>query len=253
MTMSDAKEKMPVSGIIKRILLITLIVAFVGIIVWVIVAGSIKGDDNPEISDREYNEAEVSLAARDLLEKSIFINDIFWYDGIPTGEDQEGVTLKAYKRADKAYLEDKGITLFDDIKKLTRGVFSESKSEDYFRIFLAGSNDESFTGVSYYIPEYLINTETGERKEIGILVSDKRAEDKLVKIGEKTEYDYDSIKVIASEGERVKIEVKCTVTTSDGKTQTRTENMYLIEEDDGWKLDSFSKIAYLEEINLSEG
>ena len=253
MTMSDAKEKMPVSGIIKRILLISLIVAFVGIIVWVIVAGSIKGDNVPEVPNREYDEAEVSLAARNLLEKSIFINEIFWYDGIPTGENQDGITLKAYKRVDKTYLESKGITLFDDIKKLTRGVFSESKSEDLFRIFLAGSNDESFTGVSHYIPEYLIDTETGERKEIGILVNNKRAEDSLVNIGEKTEYDYDSIKVIASEGERVKIEVRCTVTTSDGKTQTRTESMYLIEEDDGWKLDSFSKIAYLEEINLSEG
>ena len=124
---------------------------------------------------------------------------------------------------------------------------------DIFRIFLAGSNDESFTGVSYYIPEYLIDMETGERTEVGILVSNKRAEDNLVKIGEKTEYDYDSVKVITSEGERVKIEVKCTVTTSDSKTQTRTESMYLIEEEDGWKLDSLSKIAYLEEINLSEG
>ena len=251
--MSDAKEKMPVSGIIKRILLITLIVAFVGIIVWVIIAGSIKGDETPEIPDREYDETEVSLAAKALLEKSILINEIFWYDGIPVTDDVEGITLKAYKRSDKAYLESIGITCYEDIKKMTRGVFSQSKSDDIFRIFLAGSNDESFTGVSYYIPEYLIDMETGERTEVGILVSNKRAEDNLVKIGEKTEYDYDSVKVITSEGERVKIEVKCTVTTSDGKTQTRTESMYLIEEEDGWKLDSLSKIAYLEEINLSEG
>ena len=138
--MSDAKEKMPVSGIVKRVLFITLIVAFVGIIVWVIIAGSIKGDDAPEVSDREYNEAEVSLAAKELLERSRLVNEIFWYDGIPTIEDDEGITLKAYKRADKDYLESKGITCFNDIKKLTRGVFSESKSRDIFRIFLGEGN-----------------------------------------------------------------------------------------------------------------
>ena len=249
MQTNDAKEKMPLSGIIKRILFIALVLAFVGIIVWVIVAGNNKGDGANEVSNREYDEAEVSLAAKALLEKSILINEIFWYDGIPTTDNTEGITLKSYKRADKDYLESKGITVFEDIKNLTRGVFSESKSEDVFRLFLAGSNDSSFTGVSYYIPEYLINTETGEREEVGILVSEKRAEDKLVKIGEKTEYDYSSIKVICSEGQRVKIEVICTVTTSDGKTQTTKENMYLIEESDGWKLDSLSKIPYLEKIN----
>ena len=247
--MSDAKERMPVSGIVKRILLIALIAAFVGIIVWVIIAGSIKGDESPVISNREYDEAEVSLAARELLEGSLLINEIFWYDGIPVGEDHGGVTMKSYQRADKNYLDGKGIKCLEDIKNLTRGVFSESRSEYLFEIFMSGGTDDSFTGIAHYIPEYTVDEESGERKEIGILVSKKRSEDSFVKIGERTEYDYSSIKVIASEGEKVKFEVKCTVTTSDGRTQTRTENMYLIEEEDGWRLDSISKIAYLDEIN----
>ena len=247
--MNDAKEKMPISGIVKRILFITLIVAFVGIIVWVIVSGIIKGDNTPEISNREYDEAEISLAAEELIKKSILINEIFWYDGIPAGTDQDGITMKSYQRVDKTYLENNGIKLVEDIKNLTRGVFSESQSEFLFRIFLSGGTDDSFTGIAHYIPEYLVDTETGKKEEIGILVSSKRKDDSFVKIGEKTEYDYSSIKAIASEGERVKIEVSCTVTTSDGKKQTTTKYMYLIEEEDGWRLDSLSKEAYLEEIN----
>lgn len=247
--MNDVNEKMPPSGIIKRILLITLLVAFVGIIVWVIVAGIIKGDGEPEISNREYDEAEVSLAAKKLLESSILINEIFWYDGIPTDSETDGVVMKSYARADKEYLESKGITLLSDLKKVTRGVFSKSQSEYLFSIFISGGTDGEFTGIAHYIPEYITEDESGERKEIGILVSKMRAEDRIVKCGERTEFDYDSIKVIASEGERVKFEVNCTVTTSDGKTQTRTQNMYLIEEEDGWRLDTFTKIAYLTEID----
>ena len=243
--MNDAKEKAPVSVVVKRILFIALIAAFVGIIVWVIVAGSLKGDEAPEISNREYDEAEVSLAARELLEKSKLINDIFFYDGIPLDENQDGITMKSYQRADMTYLESKGIKCFEDLKSLTRGVFSESRSEYLFKIFLSGGTDESFTGIAHYIPEYLVDEESGEKEEVGILVSKKRAEDSFVRIGERTEYDYDSIKVIASEGEKVKIQVKCTVTTVDGKTQSGTEDMYLIEEEDGWRLDTLSKISYL--------
>lgn len=247
--MSEAKEKMPVSGIIKRILFIALIAAFAGIIIWVIVAGNTKGNEVEKIPDREYDEAEVSLAARELLEKSAFINQIFWYDGIPLDENQDGITMKGYQRADRAYLEAKGIKLVEDIKKLTRGTFSLSQSEYLFGIFLNSGTDGSFTGIAHYIPEYLIDDTTSEREEIGILVSKNRDDEKFINVGEKTEYDYSSINVIKSLGQRVKIEVKCTVTTKDGKTQTTTENMYLIEETDGWRLDSLSKIPYLGEIN----
>ena len=247
--MNEVSEKMPASGIMKRILFIALIAAFVGIIVWVIISGIIKGNEPTKIPDREYNEAEVSLAARELIEKSVLINEIFWYDGIPTTDDRDGLALKSYDRADKGYLESNGIKTLEDIKNLTRGVFSTQQSEYLFNIFLTGGIDEAFTGIAHYIPETITDAETGKREEVGILVSRKRAVERIVAIGEKTEFNYDSIKVICSEGERVKIEVECTVTTSSGEVQTRTQNMYLIEEDDGWRLDTFTKMTYLTQIN----
>ena len=246
--MSDTQEKRPVSVIVKRILLITLILAFVGIIVWVIIAGSLK-DDTPEVVNREYDEAEVAAAARELIEKSILINDIYWYNGIPTDENEDGLTLKSYMRADKSYLESKGITLLSDLKNITRGVFSSSESEYLFSIFLKGGTDGDFTGIAHYIPEYKIDSEGGEKEEIGILVSKKRTDDTFIKVGERTDFNYDSIRVIASEAQRVKIEIECTVTTANGLTQKRTKAIYLVEEADGWRLDNQTKIAYLTDIN----
>ena len=43
--------------------------------------------------------------------------------------------------------------------------------------------------------------------------------------------------------------IECQKIFMEVVSETRTENMYLIEEEDGWRLDSISKIAYLDEIN----
>lgn len=243
--MDGGFEKKSVGGIVKKILFFLLAAALVGIIIWVIVANT----DNDEATEknREYNESEVKAAAQQLLEKSVLLNEIYWARGIPLAEEQDGTDTSNYKKADKAYLESKGIYLLSDLKDLTRGVFSDTECESLFSMFLSGVSDGEYKGAAHYIPEYTEEDAEGNREEIGILVLKTRSDDVLVKEDEVTSFDYDSVKVIESVGERVKIEVTCTVTCDDGRTQTRTKTVYLIEENDGWRLDSQSKIAYLTE------
>lgn len=244
--MEENTEKKNVGEIVKKALLILLIAAFVGIIIWVIVANS-NDDGGQNTENREYNEAEVKAAAEKLLKDSVLLNEIYWERGIPLSEEQNEGDTSNYKKADKTYLESKGIKYIKDLKDLTRGVFSDTISESLFSMFLSGVSGGSYSGAAHYIPEYTEEDKEGKRTEIGILVLKTRENDELVKVDEVTSFDYSSIKVIESVGERVKVEVTCTVTCQDGRTQTRTKTVYLIEESDGWRLDSQSKITYLTE------
>ena len=58
------------------------------------------------------------------------------------------------------------------------------------------------------------------------------------------EYDFDSIKVIGSEKQTVFVTIDCTVTKSGYDPQKRTLTISLIEEEDGWKLDSPTFVNY---------
>jgi hypothetical protein len=58
------------------------------------------------------------------------------------------------------------------------------------------------------------------------------------------EYDTDSITVIGSEGETVKVSIEATVKRVGCDPQKRRIEIDLIEEDDGWRLDSPTYLNY---------
>ena len=60
-------------------------------------------------------------------------------------------------------------------------------------------------------------------------------------------YDYDSLKVINSKKETVYVNIDCTVTREDGKTQKKTLEIGLIEEANGWRLDTPTYATYNQE------
>lgn len=239
--MSEINEGRSVFGIVKKIILIILALSLIAFLVWVIVRGG--SDDNKEIENREYNESEVISAARDLIERSIVISEIYFGDGIPfvsEGEDKSN-----YRPADTKYLETLGVKYIDDLKNLTRGVFSESESEFLFSRFFDRIDSEEYLGAVHYIPSY--EGEENEKKETGILVYKDREKNVLVRADESMVHDYNTISVIGSEGERVKITIQSTVVCDDGKSCTLTNELYLVEEKDGWRLDSQTKCAYIGE------
>ena len=239
--MSEANEKSSIFGIIKKIILIALAMALSGIIIWVIVGGG--KDEEPEIINREYDKEEVIAAARDLIERSVVLSEIYFGDGIPYIDDEKDTSN--YRPADTEYLENLGIKYIEDLKNLTRGVFSEAESEFLFSRFLDRLDSDEFVGLAHYISSY--DGEGEEKEETGILVYKKREKNALVRKEESTTHDYNTISVIGSEGERVKISIKSTVLCDDGRSCTLTNEIYLIEEDSGWRLDSQTKCAYIEE------
>ena len=230
---------------VKKVLFLILAAALVAIIVWVIVSSAVGGGDEDDIPDREYNEEEVATAARELLSASVLLNDIFFGKGIP----YENIEGEVYCPADKDYLEGIGVTYLDDLKKLTRGVFSEEISDGLFSLFMSGTFTEGHARVAHYIADRYETEQSGIFAERGILVNKNRESDPTVRVDEKTLFDLDSIKVLGAEGERVAVEVLCTVICDDGKEESRRKTVYLIEEDDGWRLDSYSKIAYVGQNN----
>ena len=58
------------------------------------------------------------------------------------------------------------------------------------------------------------------------------------------EYDYDSIVVIGSEDETVYVKINATVKFEDYEPQTREIRISLVEEKDGWKIDSPTYLNY---------
>lgn len=239
--MSEEKLKSSPIGIIKKILLIILALALVGIIVWAIVGG--EDDKSDEAVNREYNEDEVLSAARELIEKSVLLSEIYFGDGIPYIDNENDKSN--YRPADTSYLDSIGVKYIEDLKNLTRGVFSRGESEFLFSRFLDRLDSDEFVGLAHYIASY--EGEGEEKNETGILVYKNREKNALVRKEESTTHDYNTISVIGSEGERVKINISSTVLCDDGKSCTLTNEIYLIEEEDGWRLDSQTKCAYIEE------
>lgn len=212
-------------NILKRIILITLALALVALIVWVIVSSIGKE------KDREYDEAQVKAAAKTLIKNTELLNRIYWGEGIPIADaDAEGVFLPA----DKEYLENNGIKNHTDLKNLTRGTFTDGYCKEIFETLTDG-----FSGrLARYNP---VKDEEGNETD-GILVNKNWSR---VWLKDTVVYDYDSIQVLRSEGERVFISIKCTVTSSEGKSQTKTlDGIALIEESDGWRIDSATYASY---------
>ena len=111
-----------------------------------------------------------------------------------------------------------------------------------FSLFLDRVESDEFVGVVHYIPSY--EGEGDDRVESGILVYKNREKNVLIRKDESMVHDYNTISVIGSEGERVKITIQSTVVCDDGRSCVLTNEIYLVEEESGWRLDSQTKCAY---------
>jgi hypothetical protein len=57
-------------------------------------------------------------------------------------------------------------------------------------------------------------------------------------------YDYDSITVSHSKKKTVFVKIDCHITTDDGKTQDKTLEIGLVEEKNGWRIDTPTYARY---------
>lgn len=189
--------------------------------------------------NRKYDEAEVTLAAKELLKKSEKLNYIYYGYGIEY-EMNESEANGAYYRADSLSLERLGIQTVADIENLTYETYTSALSQTVISTKLnGGSLDEESTVMNY--ARYYQKTNALDGSDECIMVY-KLAE---IYLTDETEYLYDTLRAVGSEGESVLIEVDVKVTNSEGKEQIQTLKFTLLEENNGWRINSPTYVKFV--------
>ncbi len=222
--------------LIKKIALIVAALLLVAFVVWIIVASLTKED---EVKNREYDKAEVEAAAAELLEDSKLLNYIYWGKGIPYVDDKS-LSSGSYYPADQNYLDSIGIKTIEDLKNLTEKTYSKGMCEwIYSSVLSSVHSDTSVAGLSRY--EQVFGGQNNDEPEYIRVYTE--ANYWLV---DEVEYN-SSVEALRSEGDVVYVLVLATVTSPEGKVMNTNLEIGLIEEEDGWRLDSPTYARYYED------
>lgn len=185
--------------------------------------------------NREYDENKVLEVAKELIPKSVLLNELFYGYGI--APDLSSTKFNGvYYEADYISVLDFGIKSVDEMKTLTRECFSFEYSELIIRTKLSSIMDENGTPIS--LVRYYQDT-----ADTDVIMVNK---DTDIFLKDKLEYDYNSIKVTHSKGEEVFVTIGVKVTNDEGKVQNKTLEVALIEESDGWRINSPTYTTYFD-------
>lgn len=172
-------------------------------------------------NNRSYDEAIVKAEAEKLIIRASKLNDVFWGDGI--AYDEEGEANGVYYPADKKYLSALGASTVAEIVVMASEVFSEGYiASIYSSVFSSQSGDFAMAGYARY---YQGKDTIMVYSKYNPLLTDF------------VEYITSDIEVLYSKGEIVTVKVPIKV-TRDGAVQSREIKVNLIEEKDGWRIDS---------------
>lgn len=222
--------------LIKKIALIAAALLLIAFVVWIIVASLTKED---KVKNREYDKAEVEAAASELLEDSKLLNYIYWGEGIPYVDDKS-LSSGSYYPADQNYLDSIGIKTIEDLKTLTEKTYSKGMCEwIYSSVLSSVHSDTSVAGLSRY--EQVFGGKNNDEPEYIRVYTE--ANYWLV---DEVEY-HSSVEALRSEGDIVYVLVLATVTNPEGKVMNTNLEIGLIEEEDGWRLDSPTYARYYED------
>ena len=186
-------------------------------------------------SSSEVDEEEVKTAAKELIEGSFIINEIFYGNGIPTVGEEEP---EGYKEADPVFLSKYGLSDIESLKNMTKKVYSTAMSDAIFRTKLSAVSDN---GVIISYAHYYQSSEEDGGDVGGKLMVLSGAE---ALFGEKNEYIYDTLTVESVKNGRVTLSVDVNVINSEEKSQKVTNNITLVYENDAWRLDTLTFIKY---------
>ncbi len=187
--------------------------------------------------NRKYDEETVKTEAEKLIRASENLNEIFWGRGIDY-IDNANTGNGNYREASYSALKKFGFTTIKGLEELTRATFSESYADSILATTTASIIDED--GIQFlarYYQKYTDETYT-EPECIMVYTQTKPL------LVDKVEYFYDSLKVTHSKKETVFVEIDCKVVREDGKTQTKTLEIGLIEEDNGWRISTPTYTTY---------
>ena len=185
--------------------------------------------------NRSYNEAEVKSAAITLLEKSILVNEVFYGVGITVDTTRPELSSGNYKVADDAYLGKLGVYDINGIKELTKTVYTGELCDIIFSTKLTSARDSDGNIISY--ARYSERKE-GSKKYILVYTAAQKSYENDV------EYLYDTLRVVGSDGEYIIINVDVKLTTFDGFSRYQNVEFLLLEEYNGFRLDTLSFVKY---------
>ena len=184
--------------------------------------------------DREYDEKEVKDAATLLIEKSLVLNEIYWGEGIPYIPGSTSV----YCEANFISLSELGFYTIEELKEKTRAVFTNEYCEYIFSTAFSSVNDGD--EIQFYARYYQKYEDEKQTIPLNIMVY-SRFENMLP---DKVEYLYDTLTVTHSEGDTVYVKLNARVTRDEENVQIREKIIGLIEEEDGWKIDTATYLKY---------
>lgn len=182
--------------------------------------------------DRDYDEAEVLSAAKELIEKSYKLNELFYGKGLEYTDEGIGV----YRFASEESLNEFGISTVEDMKNMAREIFSDAYCKIIFEsdIFTSVKIDDVIKSYTRYYQSY---DEDGNPN--GIMV--------------RTNYDYklvgeyfyhDAMEVSDVVGEIIIVRTLATARHDDGSEMNDNIDISMIEEDDGWRLTTATYVIY---------
>lgn len=187
--------------------------------------------------NRKYDEEEIIEVSKILLKDAEMLNIVYYGSGIEyfDDEDEKGY----YRKANVNHLEELGFSTIDELKKLTDKTFSVGYSSELYSTILSPlATDISIVSPARYYQAY--DEETGAPTHIMVYSNfTPMLKDSIV-------YDYDSLRVEGSKKEKVYVKIDATVTKADGKSQSTTVTVALVEEDDGWRIDNPTYANYNE-------
>lgn len=197
-------------------------------------------NDNPPVENREYDESEVLAVAEALISKTVLLNQILWGEGVPTSQSESAFTVGQYVEADGTWLSDNGISSVTALKAEIEGVYSVSTVAWIdSTVFQGVQSTSGFVSLSRYI-DY---TTEDEIPVTYFLVNSGAT----VYAPDSVEYRMDTLRVLGSEGEIVKVAVGCTVFDKEtSKTQERELTFNLLEEQNGFRIVGPTYVFYQE-------
>lgn len=185
---------------------------------------------------REYDEAQVLTAARELLKRSVPLNDLFWGEGLSPWMAEDAAVQGNYREVSPADMQTFGVRNIDDIRQKTFEVFTQDYGTEILSTKISSVNTGSgVASLARYAQSY---TDEGDYDTLYVLTT------ATVYLTDTVVYDYESMRVSGADSERVFVTLSATVTDAEGHSQTAELTLSLLEEEAGWRLDAPTYLRY---------
>ncbi|MBR6676083.1 MAG: hypothetical protein IKL24_01990 [Clostridia bacterium] len=179
----------------------------------------------------DYTDDEIKKVARELIEASFGINDIYFGKGLPISEEDSEEAKK--------FAEENGLEL-DNIQFLpvteespytSIAMIKEATAKVYSRAYCESLYKTAFEGFSLQDGAQAVYAKYMEDGNGTLTVRIDLAEKELPA----RTYDYSTIKVKSKKEKSVKVEI---VSYLDGKKEEKPAVFTLVKEENGWRLDT---------------